>query len=141
MFDLSPIKLLIIVVVALVVLGPDKLPEFARQAGRLWQGLRVWRDRVESEVREVVPDLPSSAEVARLVRSPVNLLNTLADRVSNIDEDETTTESPDEDIESDNDETPEDDDTDATSIETIQPYRAHRARKDAPPAPADPSLN
>lgn len=81
MFDLSPLKILLIVAVILVVMGPDKLPEAARSAGRAWRGLRTWQQRIEKEIREAVPDLPSTADIARVVRSPVNLLNTLADRV------------------------------------------------------------
>jgi TatA/E family protein of Tat protein translocase len=82
MLDLSPIKLLVIVAVILVVLGPDKLPETAHQIGSAWRALRKWRERIEQEVREVVPDLPSTTDLARLARSPVNLLNSLADRVT-----------------------------------------------------------
>ena len=38
---LSPAKLLVILVVALVVLGPDKLPKVARQIGGLWGDFRT----------------------------------------------------------------------------------------------------
>ena len=37
---LSPAKLLVILVVALVVLGPDKLPKVAKQIGSLWSDFR-----------------------------------------------------------------------------------------------------
>jgi sec-independent protein translocase protein TatB len=82
MLGLSPVRLLIIVVVALVVLGPDKLPQYARQAGTAWKSLKGIQQRVEDELREVVPDLPRSADLARYARSPVSLLNQLADRVT-----------------------------------------------------------
>jgi sec-independent protein translocase protein TatB len=77
---LSPIRLLIIAVVGLLLLGPDKLPQVARQAGALWHTLRTLSQRVEDEIREVAPDLPRSADLARYARSPVSLLNQLADR-------------------------------------------------------------
>ncbi len=80
MFSLSPIKILVIVAVILVLLGPDKLPEVANKLGRSWRALKRIQERVESEVRSAVPDLPSSAEIARIARSPVNLLNQLAER-------------------------------------------------------------
>lgn len=80
MFSLSPIKILVIVAVVLVLLGPDKLPEVAHRLGTAWRSLKRLQERVESEVREVMPDLPSSSEIARIARSPVNLLNQLADR-------------------------------------------------------------
>ena len=43
---LSPAKLLIVVLVAIVVLGPDKLPKLARQVGSLWGDFRRLRQRL-----------------------------------------------------------------------------------------------
>ncbi|HEV3212620.1 MAG TPA: twin-arginine translocase TatA/TatE family subunit [Acidimicrobiales bacterium] len=80
MLGLSPVRLLIIVIVALLVLGPDKLPQVAKQAGALWHSLRTLQQRVEDEIREVAPDLPRSSDLARYARSPVTLLNQLADK-------------------------------------------------------------
>jgi Sec-independent protein translocase protein TatA len=65
-----------------VVLGPDKLPQYARQAGTLWKSLKGVQQRVEDELREAVPDLPRTADLARYARSPISLLNQLADRVT-----------------------------------------------------------
>jgi sec-independent protein translocase protein TatB len=79
---LSPVRLLIIVLVGLVVLGPEELPKYARQAGAAWKTLRGLQQRVESELREAVPDLPRSADIARYARSPISLLNQLADRAA-----------------------------------------------------------
>ncbi len=81
MLSLSPIKILFIVAVVLLLLGPDKLPEVAHKLGSSWRALKRLQERVETEVREVIPDLPSANEIARIARSPVNLLNQLADRV------------------------------------------------------------
>jgi TatA/E family protein of Tat protein translocase len=78
-FFLSPAKLLVILVVALLVLGPDKLPKVARQIGGLWGDFRKLRDRLESEVRGTFPDLPSTDKISQAVRSPLSLLDTLAD--------------------------------------------------------------
>jgi len=79
MLSLSPAKLLVIVVVALIVLGPEKLPQVARQLGAAWHDLRQWRSRVESEVRGTFPNLPPVHEVAQAVRSPFAFLDRLAD--------------------------------------------------------------
>lgn len=79
MLTLSPWKILVIVVVALLVLGPEKLPSVARQVGGFWGDFRRFRARLEDEVRGVFPDLPPSHEVARAVRSPLAYLNRLAD--------------------------------------------------------------
>ena len=79
MLSLSPAKILVILVVALIVLGPDKLPQVARQMGSLWHDIRRWRSRIESEVRGTFPNLPPTDEVARVVRSPLAFLDRLAD--------------------------------------------------------------
>ncbi len=78
MLSLSPAKLLIVAVVALVLVGPDKLPQVARQLGAFWKAFRSFSQKIESEVRATVPDLPSSGEIARYARSPISLLDTLA---------------------------------------------------------------
>ena len=76
---LSPAKLLVILVVALIVLGPDKLPKMAKQIGGLWGDFRKFRERLESDVRGNFPDLPSTETIAQAVRSPLSFLDTLAD--------------------------------------------------------------
>lgn len=78
MFNLEPGKLLIVGVVTIILLGPDKLPEVARQIGGAWRTFGEFRSRMEKEVHGNIPDLPSTAEVARLVRSPSALLNHLS---------------------------------------------------------------
>ncbi len=85
---LSPEKLLVILVVALVVLGPDKLPKMAKQIGGLWGDFRRFRERLESDVRGNFPDLPSTESIAQAVRSPLSFLDNLADTHS--DENEST---------------------------------------------------
>ncbi len=79
MFFLSPAKLLVILVVALLVLGPDKLPKVARQIGGLWGDFRKFRERLESDVRGTFPDLPSTETITQAVRSPLSFLDSLAD--------------------------------------------------------------
>ncbi len=76
---LSPAKLLVILVVAVIVLGPDKLPKMARQVGALWGDLRRLRERLETDVRGNFPDLPSTEKIAQAVRSPLTFLDSLAD--------------------------------------------------------------
>lgn len=65
----------------MLLMGPDKLPEIAHRLGSSWRALKRLQERMESEVREAIPDLPSTSEIARIVRSPVSLLNQLSDRV------------------------------------------------------------
>jgi TatA/E family protein of Tat protein translocase len=78
-FFLSPAKLLVILVVALLVLGPDKLPKVAKQIGGLWGDFRKFRERLESDVRGSFPDLPSTETITQAVRSPLSFLDSLAE--------------------------------------------------------------
>lgn len=55
-FDLSPDKILILGILALVVLGPNRLPEAARTAGRLLGQLRRMSAGFQSEVREALAE-------------------------------------------------------------------------------------
>ena len=59
MFLLSPEKLLLVLAVAFVVLGPEKLPRVAKQIGGLWRTVRLWSERVEQEARATISG-PSS---------------------------------------------------------------------------------
>ena len=76
---LSPAKILVVLVVAVVVLGPDKLPKVARQVGALWGEFRRLRERLETDVRGNFPDLPSTEKITQAVRSPITFLDSLAD--------------------------------------------------------------
>ena len=76
---LSPAKLLVVLLVAIVVLGPDKLPKVARQVGSLWGDFRRLRTRLETDVRGNFPDLPSTEKISQAVRSPLSFLDSLAD--------------------------------------------------------------
>jgi TatA/E family protein of Tat protein translocase len=78
MLNLDPAKLLVIAVVAIILLGPDRLPNLARQVGGAWRTFNEYRHRMETEVRNSMPDLPSTTEIARLARSPSALLNHLS---------------------------------------------------------------
>jgi len=78
MLNLDPSKLLVIAVVAIIVLGPERLPRVARQVAGFWRSFSQVRQRMEAEVRGSFPDLPSSTEIATYARSPVRLLDRLA---------------------------------------------------------------
>lgn len=83
MLSLSPVKMLVIVAAVVILLGPDKLPEVAHKLGSTWQSLRRFQQRIEAEVRDALPDLPSTDDLARMARNPVTVLNQLADRAEN----------------------------------------------------------
>jgi sec-independent protein translocase protein TatB len=79
MFLFSPEKLLVILVVAMLVVGPEKLPKVARQIGAFWNELHKFRARLEREAKEVFPDLPAFDTLTQAVRSPLSYLDRLAD--------------------------------------------------------------
>ncbi len=51
MLDLSPEKIFVLALVALVVLGPNRLPQAARSLGRMVGQLRALSSNVQEEVR------------------------------------------------------------------------------------------
>ena len=51
MFDIGLPELLVIFVVAVIVFGPDRLPEFARQAGRLIRQVRQFTQSARDDIR------------------------------------------------------------------------------------------
>ena len=56
MFDLSPEKLLLIGIIALLVLGPDRLPKVARQAGRFVHQVRSMSGNLQEEMRDALAE-------------------------------------------------------------------------------------
>jgi sec-independent protein translocase protein TatA len=55
--SLGPAEILVILVVALLVFGPDKMPDMARQAGKAFREFRRVQQHLRSEIRGVVSDL------------------------------------------------------------------------------------
>ena len=52
MFDLSPFKLLVLAVIALIIFGPNELPKIASQAGRALRDLRRIAEGAKNDLRE-----------------------------------------------------------------------------------------
>jgi sec-independent protein translocase protein TatB len=50
-FDIGLPELLVIFVVAVIVFGPDRLPDFARQAGRLIRQVRQFTQSARDDIR------------------------------------------------------------------------------------------
>jgi sec-independent protein translocase protein TatB len=132
MLSLSPIKIMVIVAVALLLLGPDKLPDVAHKLGSSWRALKRLQEKVEAEVREAIPDLPSTSDIVRIARSPVNMLNQLADRADARD------------VQASDDEAPSAAGGAAgpSTATTSPPYVPPPVKRtDVAPSPPDPSLN
>src|SRR5579864_4603019 len=71
MLNLDPAKLLVIFVLVLVVMGPDKLPKYAGDMARLWRTFTNFRAQAEEEMRKIVPDL----DLPRIPKSPSTALS------------------------------------------------------------------
>ena len=69
MFDLSGTKLVVIILAALIVLGPEELPGMLRRVGRLYGELKRLTDSVQHDLRGVLDDpmreLSETADLAR----------------------------------------------------------------------------
>lgn len=64
--SLGPAEILVILVVALIVLGPKRLPEAGRQVGKAIAEMRRWSQSIQGEVRSVI----DAAEVTDKPVSP-----------------------------------------------------------------------
>ena len=58
MFNLGPLELVAIFIVALLVFGPQKLPEIGRQVGKAVREFRKFQTSLQSEFRDVLDDPP-----------------------------------------------------------------------------------
>lgn len=73
MFNLQGSELIIILLLALVVLGPEKLPEAMRRAGKLYGELRKMATGFQDEFRAAVEEpLREVRETADLLRDSVD---------------------------------------------------------------------
>ena len=52
--NLGPMEILVVFVVALLVLGPQRLPEAGRQVGKALAELRRWTTGVQNELRDTL---------------------------------------------------------------------------------------
>jgi Tat protein translocase TatB subunit len=76
--SLGPAEILVIMVVALIVLGPKRLPEAGRQVGRFISEVRHWSSAVQNEIRSVIdtegePPSPPPAVTAPAPSSPASV--------------------------------------------------------------------
>ena len=63
LFNLSVAKIFVLLAVALVVLGPERLPALLHQFGKWLGELKKLRENFESEMRDVIGELPSISDL------------------------------------------------------------------------------
>jgi sec-independent protein translocase protein TatB len=68
-FNISGTELVVILVIALVVLGPDKLPDAMRRAGKAYAELRKMTNTFQTEMRSALDEpVREMRETADLLR-------------------------------------------------------------------------
>jgi sec-independent protein translocase protein TatB len=82
-FNLGPGEMIVILVAGLVVLGPEKLPDMIRKAGRLYGELRRMANGFQSEFRDVFEDpmndfKDTAAQARRMFDEPLALVKDTA---------------------------------------------------------------
>ena len=81
MFNLSGSEIVIILILALVILGPDKLPDAMRRAGKTWAELRKLSTGFQEEVRkgfdEPTREVRQTADVVRKAATFPNIQGAL----------------------------------------------------------------
>lgn len=61
--SLGPLEIVVILVVALLVFGPNKLPEVGRQVGRAMRELRHFQETMRAELHDVMQSMDDSPPV------------------------------------------------------------------------------
>ena len=64
MFNIGPLELLVVLIIALIVLGPQRLPEVARSVGRGMREFRSALDHDDEDDYEPEPEPTSSPPLA-----------------------------------------------------------------------------
>jgi Tat protein translocase TatB subunit len=71
MFNIGPMELMLILLVALIVVGPKRLPEVGRTIGKSLREIRKVQDEVKSTIRlDLDADEPGERSVARPATKP-----------------------------------------------------------------------
>jgi sec-independent protein translocase protein TatA len=68
--SLGPAEILVILVVALLVFGPDKMPEMARQAGRAFREFRRVQQHLRSEISGAMSDVGTPSDATPSAPAP-----------------------------------------------------------------------
>jgi Tat protein translocase TatB subunit len=89
MFDFLGIggwELLLIIIIGLIVVGPNKIPEIARKAGKVMAGIKKTTSELMSEVtREVEAEkkatsAPTSSSLLNTINNSINLADNPVER-------------------------------------------------------------
>lgn len=86
--ELGLSELFVLIIIAIALLGPDKIPEFARLIGKYWYKYQRWKESLNREInRELSPVKESVEEISQSVKAPVKEIKKVGTINSSIDED------------------------------------------------------
>jgi Tat protein translocase TatB subunit len=74
--SLGPAEIMVVLLVALIVLGPARLPEAGRQVGKALAEVRRWSSLVQDEVRNTLDAEPEPMPPAATPVSPPGSVDT-----------------------------------------------------------------
>src|SRR5437667_4119013 len=69
--SLGPAEILVVLVIALLVFGPNKMPEIAKQVGKGFREFRRVQQHLKSQLRDVVSEFDSPSSTASVEQQPV----------------------------------------------------------------------
>src|SRR4249920_1055068 len=72
--SLGPAEILVVLVIALLVFGPNKMPDIARQVGKGFREFKRVQQHLKSELRDVVSEFDSPSSSAAVQPDPVPML-------------------------------------------------------------------
>ena len=72
--SLGPAEILVILVIALLVFGPNKMPDIAKQVGKGFREFKRVQQHLKSELRDVVSEFDSPSSTPEVAPDPVPML-------------------------------------------------------------------
>ena len=69
MFNIGPLELLAILVVALLVFGPEKLPEMGKQVGKAMREFKKFQDSMQANARAIIDPIADSEDAKEGARA------------------------------------------------------------------------
>jgi sec-independent protein translocase protein TatA len=79
--SLGPAEILVVLVIALLVFGPNKMPEIARQVGKGMREFKRVQQHLKSELRDVVSEFDAPSTTSTVDVDPVPMLPPKDDEV------------------------------------------------------------
>ena len=72
--SLGPAEILVVLVIALLVFGPNKMPDIAKQVGKGFREFRRVQQHLKSELRDVVSEFDSPSSSPAVEQQAVPML-------------------------------------------------------------------